>query len=114
MVYIEYMVWFYIEGGEVNYGIYRVMVWDIMEGCGIYVYLFTIKYVCFDIFVCLRFDGWRCDRDMMEMVWRLYLASVWVCDGIMVYGIWYMALWYYDIYRVMVLWYMLYGIMILI
>ena len=83
-----YSIW-YIESYSASvwvcYGIYREIVYDIyIEG-----WYYDIWYICFDVFVCLRFDGWRCDRDMMEMVWRLYLASVWICDGIMVYGIWY-------------------------
>ena len=86
MVYdiMIYSMWWYhnIWVVEVNYDIYRVMVWDLMEGCGVYVYLFTFRW--------------------LEMVWRLCIASVWVCDGMWYWGsngIW------YGIYREMVLWY---------
>ena len=88
------MVWYYGEVGSIWYseGIW----YDIMEGCGVYDYLFTIRYVCFDVFVCLRLDGWWYDR-VVVVVYGLYVASVWVCDGIMIYGIWYMVygiIWY--------------------
>ena len=80
-----YSIWYdFILGVvEVNYGIYRVMVWDIMEGCGVYVYLFTFRW--------------------LEMVWRLCIASVWVCDGMWYWGS--NGIIIYGIYREMVLWY---------